>query len=41
MKNLVLFLGMALSFVATSCNDDNLSSNGEQLEINSSWVLST
>ena len=39
MKNLVLFLGLALSFVATSCNVDNLSSFEDQAQINSSWVL--
>ena len=39
MKNLVLFFGLALSFVATSCNLDNFSSFEEQTQINSSYVL--
>jgi len=38
MKNLVLCLGLALSFITSSCSLDNSSSNGE-LQINSSWVL--
>jgi hypothetical protein len=38
MKNLVLCLGLALSFIISSCSLDNSSSNGE-LQINSSWVL--
>jgi len=38
MKNLVLFLGLALSGIVSSCDLDNFSSYGET-QINSSWVL--
>jgi len=38
MKNLMLYLGLALSFMVSGCSLDNWSSNGE-LQINSSWVL--
>jgi hypothetical protein len=38
MKNLALCLGLALSFITSSCSNDNSYSNGE-LQMNSSWVL--
>ncbi|MDD5150489.1 MAG: carboxypeptidase-like regulatory domain-containing protein [Flavobacterium sp.] len=38
MKNLVLCLGLALSFIASSCSLDNWSSKDEP-QINSSWIL--
>lgn len=38
MKNLVLFLGLTLSFIVSSCSLDNWSSN-EEPQINSSWIL--